>query len=60
MISGSPTSTYTQFSFNIEYGSESFNVVPDSAYISITIVDTSSNPPVAGAYAYVDGLNLVL
>jgi hypothetical protein len=31
---GSPTSTYTQFSINIEYGSGSFNDVPDSAYIS--------------------------
>lgn len=54
---GTPTSTYTAFSFPIEYIRD--NVVPDSAYIWMGIVDTSvTGSTQAAGYAYVDELTL--
>jgi hypothetical protein len=49
-----PTSTYTQFNFGIEYFG--FRSVPDSAYMWIGITDTTGTFTQGGGYAYIDEL----
>lgn len=54
---GTAASSYTSFSFDIEYSRS--NMVPDTAYIWIGIADTSvGGPTQAAGYAYVDDLSL--